>query len=294
MTARFQGAVQWSVSTKTTVSATVLIEATAASVERAPFAFANDAVENVRTHSARHCTRGRPHHPRKSRGTFVTGRRRTGDHPPVNESQSGQDLTTTLIDRRVVAHRSTRYRAGAMSATCSCRAASATCASWTSPQPSIRRQHFRSLTELSQVRAEQNYEYDLLDPVLLRSTSAAKSRSCAIARKADHPAGGSKALLLSYNSPVWKIGNEIVTDSSRSHSLPELPDSPTTADADLTVQNDARRGTARGSHCAQPGVERRLRADRRARRQGRGSQRLVTLPTTAAPRSRTRSSSCGR
>src|SRR5678815_4126140 len=104
--------------------------------------------------------------------------------------------------------------------------------------------HFRSITEPSQVSVlEQNYEYDLLDPdKLLRKYVG---REVTLVR--NRTEGGTtrqeevKATLLSYNtSPVWKIGNEIVTGLGADHiRFPELPDSlysrPTLI---WTVQND--------------------------------------------------------
>ena len=90
---------------------------------------------------------------------------------------------------------------------------------------------------------EQNYEYDLLDPdKLLRKYVG---REVTLMRNRQE--GGTtrqeevKALLLSYNtSPVWKIGNEIVTGIGADHiRFPELPDTlysrPTLI---WTVQND--------------------------------------------------------
>src|SRR6187397_2467257 len=89
--------------------------------------------------------------------------------------------------------------------------------------------HFRSLTQPSQVSVlEQNYEYDLLDPdKLLRKYVG---REVTLVR--NRTEGGTtrqeevKATLLSYNtSPVWKIGNEIVTGMGADHiRFPELPD----------------------------------------------------------------------
>ena len=104
--------------------------------------------------------------------------------------------------------------------------------------------HFRSLTQPSQVSVlEQNYEYDLLDPDKLlrkyvgREVTLVRNRSEAGTTRQEEV----KALLLSYNtSPVWKIGNEIVTGMGADHiRFPELPESlfsrPTLI---WTVQND--------------------------------------------------------
>ena len=104
--------------------------------------------------------------------------------------------------------------------------------------------HFRSLTEPSQVSVlEQNYEYDLLDPdKLLRKYVG---REVTLMRNRQE--GGTtrqeetKALLLSYNTgPVWKIGTEIVTGLGADHiRFPELPDSLYTRPTLIwTVQND--------------------------------------------------------
>jgi hypothetical protein len=104
--------------------------------------------------------------------------------------------------------------------------------------------HFRSLTEPSQVSVlEQNYEYDLLDPDKLlkkyvgREVTLMRNRSDGGTTRQEEV----KATLLSYNtSPVWKIGNEIVTGMGADHiRFPELPESlysrPTLI---WTVQND--------------------------------------------------------
>jgi hypothetical protein len=104
--------------------------------------------------------------------------------------------------------------------------------------------HFRSLTEPSRVSVlEQNYEYDLLDPDKLlrkyvgREVTLMRNRSDNGSTRQEEV----KATLLSYNSsPVWKIGNEIVTGLGADHiRFPELPDSlysrPTLI---WTVQND--------------------------------------------------------
>ena len=160
--------------------------------------------------------------------------------------------------------------------------------------------HFRSLTEPSQVSVlEQNYEYDLLEPdKLLRKYVG---REVTLMRNRQE--GGTtrqeevKALLLSYNTqPVWKIGNEIVTGIGADHiRFPELPETlysrPTLI---WTVQNDgAAKHRVEASYlAAQPGVERRLRADRRrATTRPPISTAGSRSPTTAAPRSGTRSCS---
>ena len=104
--------------------------------------------------------------------------------------------------------------------------------------------HFRSLTEPSALAVlEQNYEYDLLDPDKLlrkyvgREVTLMRNRQDGGTTRQEEV----KATLLSYNtSPVWKIGNEIVTGLGADHiRFPELPDSlfsrPTLI---WTVQND--------------------------------------------------------
>jgi hypothetical protein len=167
--------------------------------------------------------------------------------PPVNESQSGQDLTTTLTDQAELSLtvynsdialvrdvRNLQLSRGIGNLRFMDIAATVNPATV----------HFRSLTEPSQVSVlEQNYEYDLLDPEkLLRKYVG---REVTLVRNRQE--GGTtrqedvKALLLSYNtSPVWKIGNEIVTGLGADHiRFPELPDSlysrPTLI---WTVQND--------------------------------------------------------
>ena len=89
--------------------------------------------------------------------------------------------------------------------------------------------HFRSLTEPTKLSvAEQNYEYDLLDPNKLLQKFV--GREVTLVRP--KMAGGSteydevKATLLSFNgAPVWKIGNEIVTGLSyESIRFPQLPE----------------------------------------------------------------------
>ncbi|MGH9678607.1 MAG: DUF4139 domain-containing protein, partial [Candidatus Acidiferrales bacterium] len=89
--------------------------------------------------------------------------------------------------------------------------------------------HFRSLTEPSKLSvAEQNYEYDLLDPNKLlqkfigREVTLVRPRFAGGATQYDDV----KATLLALNgAPVWKIGNEIVTGLSYdSIRFPELPD----------------------------------------------------------------------
>lgn len=89
--------------------------------------------------------------------------------------------------------------------------------------------HFRSLTAPARLSVvEQNYEYDLLDPQKLLQKYV--GREVTLVRPETN-AGTTrwvetKALLLANNgSPVWKIGNEIVTGmSADSFRFPDLPD----------------------------------------------------------------------
>src|SRR3984957_5753956 len=89
--------------------------------------------------------------------------------------------------------------------------------------------HFRSISEPSKLSvAEQNYEYDLLDPNKLlqkfvgREVALVRPKLSSGTTEYDEV----KATLLSLNgAPVWKIGNEIVTGVSyESIRFPELPD----------------------------------------------------------------------
>jgi hypothetical protein len=89
--------------------------------------------------------------------------------------------------------------------------------------------HFRSLTEPAKLNvAEQNYEYDLLDPNKLlqkfvgRDVTLVRPKLSSGTTEYDEV----KATLLSLNgAPVWKIGNEVVTGVSyESIRFPELPD----------------------------------------------------------------------
>jgi hypothetical protein len=89
--------------------------------------------------------------------------------------------------------------------------------------------HFRSLTEPAKLSVlEQNYEYDLLDPNKLlqkfvgREVTLVRPKLSSGTTEYDEV----KATLLSLNgSPVWKIGNEVVTGLSyESIRFPELPE----------------------------------------------------------------------
>jgi hypothetical protein len=89
--------------------------------------------------------------------------------------------------------------------------------------------HFRSLTEPTKLSVlEQNYEYDLLDPNKLlqkfvgREVTLVRPKLSSGTTEFDEV----KATLLSLNgSPVWKIGNEVVTGLSyESIRFPELPE----------------------------------------------------------------------
>ena len=168
-------------------------------------------------------------------------------NPPRAESESGQDLTTTLDDQSELSLtvynsdialvrdvRSLQLARGIGNLRFMDIAATVNPATV----------HFRSLTEPSQVSVlEQNYEYDLLDPdKLLRKYVG---REVTLMRNRQE--GGTtrqeevKALLLSYNTgPVWKIGNEIVTGLGADHiRFPELPETLYTRPTLIwTVQND--------------------------------------------------------
>ena len=168
-------------------------------------------------------------------------------HLSITESQSGQDLTTTLDDQSELSLtvynsdvalvrdvRNLQLTQGVGNLRFMDIAATVNPATV----------HFRSLTEPSQVSVlEQNYEYDLLDPdKLLRKYVG---REVTLMRNRQE--GGTtrqeevKAVLLSYNNgPVWKIGNEIVTGLNADHiRFPELPDTLYTRPTLIwTVQND--------------------------------------------------------
>ena len=167
--------------------------------------------------------------------------------PPANTSQTDQDLTTTLNDQAEVSLTVYNSDIALVRDVRNLQLARGTgnlrfmdIAATVNPATV----HFRSLTEPTQVSVlEQNYEYDLLDPdKLLRKYVG---REVTLMRNRQE--GGTtrqeevKATLLSYNtSPVWKIGNEIVTGIGADHiRFPELPDSlysrPTLI---WTVQND--------------------------------------------------------
>ncbi len=88
--------------------------------------------------------------------------------------------------------------------------------------------HFRSLTEPENLDVlEQNYEYDLLDPEKLLHKYVGRD----VTLVQMHNENGTtrqeelKAHLVSFNgSPVWRIGNEIVTGLHPGHMrFPELP-----------------------------------------------------------------------
>jgi hypothetical protein len=117
--------------------------------------------------------------------------------------------------------------------------------------------HFRSMTEPSKLSVlEQNYEYDLLDPVKLlqkfvgREVTLLRPKLTSGTTEYDEV----KATLLALNgAPVWKVGSEIVTGLSyESIRFPELPDNlyerPTLL---WTVQNSgARRQKVEASYLA--------------------------------------------
>ena len=233
MTARFQGAVQWSVSTKTTVPAIMRLRMDKPLRMSARTLLAIALVAGV-------VILARPE-------ALVLAGAEPEISTPVNESQSGQDLTTTLSDQAELSLtvynsdialvrdvRNLQLSRGVGNLRFMDIAATVNPATV----------HFRSLTEPSQVSVlEQNYEYDLLDPEKLLRKYVGRE----VTLMRNRQEGGStrqeevKATLLSYNtSPVWKIGNEIVTGLGADHiRFPELPDSlysrPTLI---WTVQND--------------------------------------------------------
>src|SRR6266699_6535142 len=89
--------------------------------------------------------------------------------------------------------------------------------------------HFRSMTEPSKLSVlEQNYEYDLLDPNKLLQKFVGREVTLVRPKLSSGTTGYDevKATLLSLNgSPVWKIGNEVVTGLSyESIRFPELPE----------------------------------------------------------------------
>ncbi len=89
--------------------------------------------------------------------------------------------------------------------------------------------HFRSLTEPTKLSVlEQNYEYDLLDPNKLLQKFVGREVTLVRPKLSSGTTGYDevKATLLSLNgSPVWKIGNEVVTGLSyESIRFPELPE----------------------------------------------------------------------
>ncbi len=89
--------------------------------------------------------------------------------------------------------------------------------------------HFRSLTAPARLSVvEQNYEYDLLDPQKLLQKYV--GREVTLVRP-ETSAGSThwvetQALLLANNgSPVWRMGNQIVTGmAADSYRFPDLPD----------------------------------------------------------------------
>ena len=142
--------------------------------------------------------------------------------------------------------------------------------------------HFRSLSEPSRVSVlEQNYEYDLLEPDKLLRKYVGRDVTLVRTRQVDGTREEEEvtARLLSYNNqPVWRIDGEIVTGLHADHiRFPELPDTLLhAADADLDARQRRRHAASRRSEVSgrQAVVERRLRADRGARRQGRRHRRL--------------------
>ena len=142
--------------------------------------------------------------------------------------------------------------------------------------------HFRSLTDPDKLSVmEQNYEYDLLEPAKLLK----KYVGTEVTMVRTYMDNGTtereeiKATLLANdNGPVWKIGNDIVTGMyGESYRFPEVPanlyDRPTLL---MSLENHGRDEAESGGLVSgqQFIVERGLRADCCARRQGRRSRRL--------------------
>jgi hypothetical protein len=166
---------------------------------------------------------------------------------PLDQIQSGQDLTTTLDDQSELSLTVYNSDIALVRDVRNLQLARGTgnlrfmdIAATVNPATV----HFRSLTEPTQVSVlEQNYEYDLLDPDKLlrkyvgREVTLMRSRVEGGTTRQEEV----KALLLSHNTgPVWKIGNEIVTGLSADHiRFPQLPETlysrPTLI---WTVQND--------------------------------------------------------
>jgi len=89
--------------------------------------------------------------------------------------------------------------------------------------------HLRSLTDPARLSViEQNHEYDLLDPQKLLQKYVGREITLVRLRQDNGSTKSEevRALLLAYNnSPVWKIGNEIVTGMAADHfRFPELPE----------------------------------------------------------------------
>jgi hypothetical protein len=90
--------------------------------------------------------------------------------------------------------------------------------------------HLRSLTEADRLSvAEQDYEYDLLDPQKLLHKYVGREVTLIRQEQENNSTKWTetKALLLSdnNNAPVWKIGNQIVTGmGTDSYRFPDLPE----------------------------------------------------------------------
>ena len=134
---------------------------------------------------------------------------------------------------------------------------------------------FRSLSEPARVSVlEQNYEYDLLEPEKLLRKYVGRDVTLVRTRQVNGTTEEEEvtARLLSYNTqPVWRINGEIVTGLHADHiRFPELPTTLYAADIDLDARERRRVAPSGGGRvsCQQAVVERRLRADGCARRQG--------------------------
>jgi hypothetical protein len=89
--------------------------------------------------------------------------------------------------------------------------------------------HFRSLSDVGKLNVrEQNYEYDLLDPQKLLHKYVGREVTLVRARSENNSTKYEEVkatLLADNNSPVWKIGNEIVTGMGyESMRFPDLPE----------------------------------------------------------------------
>ena len=225
------------------------------------------------------------------------------DDAPVIDSQSDQDLTTTLDDQAELAITVYNSDIALVRDVRNLQLARGTgnlrfmdIAATVNPATV----HFRSLTEPSRVSVlEQNYEYDLLEPDKLLRKYVGREVTLmrnAPGRRLDAPGRSEGAApQLQHRAGVEDRQRDRHRHGRRSHPLPRAARHAVfAADADLDGAERRRRAASRRSVVSrrQAGVERRLRADRRARRQGRPTSTAGSRsPTAAAPRSGTRSCS---